>query len=108
MTIKTISLRTRKPDVVDKRLLQSLPPGLEEITFDLPRLLKTAGVWEALPKRQRRHLRRLAPRLVTVVGGKPNLPDAIRSAGTDAAAAGNGSRPTQSAIHSTMRKSHVS
>jgi len=67
MTIKTISLRIRKPNAVDKSLLQSLPAELGEITFDLPRLLKTTGVWEALPKRQRRHLRRLAPRLVTVV-----------------------------------------
>lgn len=107
MTIKTSSMRTRKPDVMDKSLLQVLPAELDEFDLDLIRLLKWTGVWEALPKRRHRHLKRLAPRHVTAARGKPNLPDAIRSPGTDVAAAENASRPKRSAIHSKTRKSHA-
>ncbi|MBB4008040.1 hypothetical protein BJF91_09495 [Allorhizobium taibaishanense] len=57
MNTKTISLRARNQNVVDKSLLQPVPAELEETAFDLPRLLKMTGVWEALPKRQRRHHR---------------------------------------------------
>lgn len=52
MTIKTSSIRTRKPGVTDKGLLQVLPAEVDEFDLDLVRLLKRAGVWEALPKRQ--------------------------------------------------------
>lgn len=93
MTIKTSSMRTQKPDVMDETLLQVLPAELDEFDLDLVRILKWAGVWKALPKRPRRHLKRLAPHHVIVVRGKPNMPDAIRSPGTDAAAAENASRP---------------
>lgn len=67
---KTIALRTRKRGSIDKSLLQSLPDELEEITFDLELLLKATGVWGALSDRHRRHLKGLAPSLVTVVDGK--------------------------------------
>ncbi|MFS8144326.1 hypothetical protein [Rhizobium sp. BR 249] len=107
MTIKTISMRTRKPDVMDKSLLQVLPAELEEIALDLPRLLKMTGAWEALPKKQRRHLRALAPRLVTVVRGKPHLPGAVRSPATGAATTEYGSRPKRSAIQPKTRKPHA-
>lgn len=107
MTIKTSSMRTRKPGVMDRGLLQVLPVETDEFDLDLVRLLKWAGVWEALPKRPRRHLKRLAPYQVTVVRGKPNMHDAIRSPGTDAAAAENASRPKRSAIHSKTRKPHA-
>ncbi|MQB09399.1 hypothetical protein DXT96_05920 [Agrobacterium sp. ICMP 6402] len=107
MTIKTSSMRTRKPDVLDKSLLQVLPVETDEFDLDLVRLLKWAGVWEALPKRPRRHLKRLAPYQVTFVRRKPNMHDAIRSPGTDAAAAENASRPKRSAIHSKTRKPHA-
>lgn len=52
MTIKTSSMRTRKPAVMDKGLLQVLPAEVDEFALDLVRLLKRAGVWEPLPKRQ--------------------------------------------------------
>lgn len=52
MTIKTSSMRTGKPGVMDKGLLQVLPAEVDEFALDLVRLLKRAGVWEALPKRQ--------------------------------------------------------
>ncbi|NKN12271.1 hypothetical protein [Rhizobium laguerreae] len=107
MTIKTISLRTRKPDLVEKSLLQPLPSELEETTFDLARLLKNAGVWRALPKGQRRHLRRLRPRVVSVVRGKSHTPGAIRSPGPADAASEDTRRPKSSAIHSTKRKPHA-
>jgi len=51
MTIKTSSMRTGKPGVTDKSLLQVLPAEVDEFALDLVRLLKRAGVWEALPKR---------------------------------------------------------
>lgn len=52
MTIKTSSMRTRKSGVMDESLLQVLPAEVDEFALDLVRLLKEAGVWEALPKRQ--------------------------------------------------------
>lgn len=54
MTIKTSSMRTQKPDVMDETLLQVLPAELDEFDLDLVRILKWAGVWKALPKRPRR------------------------------------------------------
>jgi hypothetical protein len=67
----TIALRARKRGPIDKSLLQPLPAELEEITFDLDLLLKATGISGALSDRHRRHLKRLAPSLVTIVDGKP-------------------------------------
>ncbi|MBY3201369.1 hypothetical protein [Rhizobium laguerreae] len=71
MTVKTTfsigDVKNNKRTFRDSTVLQSLPPELAEVQIDLAFLLRATGLWAALSRQQRRHAKRVAPRLVAVV-----------------------------------------
>ncbi len=66
-TLSVVAVKRSKSTIRDSVVLQSLPSGLAEVQLDFALLLRATGLWAALSRQQRRHAKRMTPRLVAVV-----------------------------------------
>ncbi|NKK36296.1 hypothetical protein GFL72_16850 [Rhizobium leguminosarum bv. viciae] len=66
-TSSIVAVKSNKRTLGDSIVLQSLPPGLAEVPFDFPLLLRATGLWAVLSRQQRNRAKRMAPRLVAFV-----------------------------------------